>query len=147
MAWDEDPERPGSKVITFAISPADRTPLENMGAALVGEEANPVAQIGLLVTLLLILTLLTRRKRPKAEETDIWDQVSTALAGDHQENRDDHISRKKPEGPPPGYLFESNSLGHPTQGPPPIPEEGLPEGWTTEQWSYYGQQWLDSQET
>ena len=146
MAWDEDPERPGSKVITFAILPADRTPLENMGATLVGEEANPVAQIGLLITLLLILTLLTRRKRPKAEETDVWDQVSTALAGEQQENRDDHVSRKRPEGPPPGYLFDSNSLGNPNQGPPPVPEEGLPEGWTTEQWTYYGQQWLDSQE-
>jgi len=26
---------------------------------------------------------------------------------------------------------------------PPIPEEGLPQGWTTEQWRYYGQQYLD----
>ncbi|DAC45825.1 MAG TPA: hypothetical protein D7H92_07380, partial [Candidatus Poseidoniales archaeon] len=36
MAWDEDPERPGTKVITFAVLPADRTPIENIGAALVG---------------------------------------------------------------------------------------------------------------
>ena len=28
---------------------------------------------------------------------------------------------------------------------PPIPSEGLPEGWTMEQWNYYGQKWLDSQ--
>jgi hypothetical protein len=28
---------------------------------------------------------------------------------------------------------------------PPVPEEGLPEGWTMEQWQYYGQEWLDSQ--
>lgn len=146
MAWDEEPERPGTKVIIFAILPADRTPLENMGAALVGEEANPVAQIGLLVGILLLLALLTRRKRPGGEETDVWDQVSTVLAGEHQENRDDHVSRKRPEGPPPGYLFESNSNTNPSEGPPPIPEEGLPEGWTTEQWNYYGQQWLESQE-
>ncbi len=26
---------------------------------------------------------------------------------------------------------------------PPIPESGLPPGWTTEQWQYYGQQYLD----
>ena len=26
---------------------------------------------------------------------------------------------------------------------PPIPEEGLPAGWTIEQWQYYGQQYLD----
>ncbi len=28
---------------------------------------------------------------------------------------------------------------------PPIPTEGLPVGWTPEQWNYYGQEWLDSQ--
>ena len=26
---------------------------------------------------------------------------------------------------------------------PPIPDSGLPPGWTDEQWSYYGQQYLD----
>ncbi len=30
------------------------------------------------------------------------------------------------------------------QSGPPLPEGGLPEGWTMEQWSHYGQQWLDS---
>ena len=28
---------------------------------------------------------------------------------------------------------------------PPIPEEGLPAGWTVEQWQYYGQDYLDRQ--
>ena len=31
----------------------------------------------------------------------------------------------------------------PTTGPP-IPESGLPEGWTMEQWEYYGQEHLDN---
>ena len=26
---------------------------------------------------------------------------------------------------------------------PPLPEGGLPDGWTMEQWQHYGQQWLD----
>ena len=30
------------------------------------------------------------------------------------------------------------------KGPPPIPAEGLPTGWTQEQWNYYGQEWLDN---
>jgi len=28
---------------------------------------------------------------------------------------------------------------------PPVPAVGLPEGWTMDQWSHYGQQWLDNQ--
>ena len=27
---------------------------------------------------------------------------------------------------------------------PPIPAEGLPEGWTMEQWIHYGQEWLNN---
>ena len=30
------------------------------------------------------------------------------------------------------------------QTAPPIPETGLPQGWTIEQWNYYGAQWLES---
>ena len=26
---------------------------------------------------------------------------------------------------------------------PPIPDSGLPEGWTMDQWKWYGQEWLD----
>jgi hypothetical protein len=40
--------------------------------------------------------------------------------------------------PPPAPVLESV-----TQGPPAIPLEGLPAGWTQEQWNYYGQEWLD----
>jgi hypothetical protein len=49
---------------------------------------------------------------------------------------------EEPPPPPP----ESPS---PTPAPaapvgPPLPESGLPEGWTMEQWQHYGQRWLDS---
>tara|TARA_B100001115_G_C15846498_1_gene426824 strand:+ start:451 stop:3861 length:3411 start_codon:yes stop_codon:yes gene_type:complete len=30
-------------------------------------------------------------------------------------------------------------------GAPPVPETGLPDGWTFEQWQHYGQQWLNQQ--
>ena len=30
-------------------------------------------------------------------------------------------------------------------GVPPIPEDGLPPGWTMEQWAFYGQKWIDQQ--
>ena len=28
---------------------------------------------------------------------------------------------------------------------PPLPAEGLPEGWTMDQWKWYGAQWLANQ--
>jgi hypothetical protein len=35
---------------------------------------------------------------------------------------------------------ETNSTG------PQLPEDGLPPGWTSEQWQYYGQQYLDTKQ-
>lgn len=29
--------------------------------------------------------------------------------------------------------------------PPPVPQEGLPIGWTMEQWAYYGHEYLQNQ--
>ena len=48
--------------------------------------------------------------------------------------------------PPPPSRIPDTPTTLPTENSgPPVPEEGLPEGWTMEQWQYYGQEWLDSQ--
>jgi len=46
--------------------------------------------------------------------------------------------------PPPPAENQPAPESQPTLGPP-LPESGLPEGWTMEQWQHYGQRWLDSQ--
>ena len=45
-----------------------------------------------------------------------------------------------PNAPPPTYAFGAENAA------PPVPTEGLPAGWTMEQWNHYGQQWLDTQQ-
>jgi len=47
--------------------------------------------------------------------------------------------------PPPSNPMEQAPAPAVEPDAPPIPESGLPEGWTMEQWQYYGHQWLDSQ--
>ena len=37
---------------------------------------------------------------------------------------------------------ESEVIEVPSEAPP-LPDGGLPEGWTTDQWKWYGQEWLD----
>jgi hypothetical protein len=131
------------------VLPADRTPLENLGAALVGEEASPVAQLSLLAGMLLLVLLFSRRRR-KVEPNDAWDEVSDALTVGLFTDREEQVRQKRPEGPPPSYLFQSDlqtapSGTAPNHNGPPLPPSGLPEGWTMEQWEHYGQQYLDSQ--
>ena len=40
---------------------------------------------------------------------------------------------------------EEDSESELPPGTPPIPDDGLPEGWTVDQWIHYGQRWLDQQ--
>jgi len=40
---------------------------------------------------------------------------------------------------------QEGALEDAPDGSPPLPESGLPEGWTMEQWAHYGQRWLDQQ--
>ena len=47
--------------------------------------------------------------------------------------------------PPPSNPMEQPSEAVQESAEPPVPEGGLPEGWTMEQWQYYGKQWLESQ--
>ena len=72
---------------------------------------------------------------------------------------DDNVTNKQISGPPisgppitnPAVKVEQTP--HSTGGKqqiiesgaviPPVPQEGLPQGWTLEQWQYYGQQYLD----
>ncbi len=42
-------------------------------------------------------------------------------------------------------LTESGSEAKEHATAPPVPESGLPEGWTMEQWEHYGHQWLAKQ--
>tara|TARA_Y100000588_G_scaffold202139_1_gene215842 strand:- start:6454 stop:9930 length:3477 start_codon:yes stop_codon:yes gene_type:complete len=50
------------------------------------------------------------------------------------------------EQPPPPVVSEPTpALETQESVGPPVPDDGLPEGWTMEQWQYYGQKWLDSQ--
>ena len=64
---------------------------------------------------------------------------------------------RKPATPPPGFVFEQ-ALQLPPKSTasedisidellagPELPETGLPDGWSMEQWNYYGHEWLKSQ--
>jgi hypothetical protein len=79
---------------------------------------------------------------------DRLDQQQNAIFNDEEVGLMPHeisARRNRPQDPPVERAFESVNIGPaPTTGPP-LPEGGLPEGWTMEQWKHYGQQWLDSQ--
>ena len=171
IAWDENPERPGQSTMVIEIAPPERTSIEQVGAALIGDEANPFAQIGLLIATLSILAMLTRRKKGNSEG-DPWQQNGLEgedFSGEGLEPQSlvDQAQARRPKAPPSDLMFTTSfetdaAVTEPeveiaseqilapqepvaeAQGPP-LPAEGLPEGWTDEQWSHYGHQYLEAQ--
>ena len=60
------------------------------------------------------------------------------LPTDEEPNAPELVSPEEPA--PEAETTEEAEL---PPGVPPIPEGGLPQGWTTEQWAYYGEKWLE----
>ncbi|MDG1548961.1 MAG: hypothetical protein P8Q94_02805, partial [Candidatus Poseidoniaceae archaeon] len=65
-------------------------------------------------------------------------------------NELDDFESKPVNGPPISGPPISNQINQQTtslvvieETLPPLPENGLPQGWTMEQWKYYGQQYLE----
>ena len=155
MVWDENPEKPGSKQLVVNVGPADRTILEDAGALLAGEDANPIAQLALALVVILLLVLVGRRRSNNTKVKN-WERDELDEAFDRDGKLNSHS--RKPAAPPPGFVFDQ-ALQSPANvvspddisidellAAPKLPESGLPEGWTMEQWNYYGHEWLKAQE-
>ena len=165
IAWDENPERPGQATMVIDVAPPERNSIEQISAGLIGEEANSLAQIGLLFGVLLLLALLTRRRKGgndtpwEGNEEGMLDDVfdTPSLIEEAQVRRPstppqmDAFGTQPPSAEPtitaqpaPIAVAEEEKMT-PVGFGPVVPEDGLPNGWTIEQWGHYGQQYLDAQ--
>lgn len=89
-----------------------------------------IGGISLLILVLIVISMFGVRRFTKAEL--------------------DNYESKPVSGPPISGPPVSNHTNQETTSPvaieltsPPVPEAGLPQGWTMEQWNYYGQQYLE----
>ena len=155
MAYDEDPENPGMAELTINVAPPNRNALEQVSALLAGEDANPLAQVALIIIIILLLVIVAKR-RNSSNESKNWqrDGFDDEFGSEEQLEK---AQKRKPASPPPGFVFDqAMEIAPNTQNTgdisieellkgPPLPDSGLPDGWTMEQWQYYGHEWLKSQ--
>jgi len=85
--------------------------------------------IGLLLSIALVLALaITLRRQGLASESAI-DYASTVRDEEYEHSEEAEEGMPEDVPPPPPMM-------------PPLPPEGLPPGWTMEQWHYYGAEYL-----
>ena len=80
---------------------------------------------------------------PNAPDLPSEDKVANSMYGGSED-----IFKQPPPPLPPVETSVEESLPEEEKlpsGVPEIPDSGLPEGWTMEQWVHYGQAWIDQQ--
>ncbi len=122
IIWDEDVLNPAAKRIEVVVQSEDRTVAEQLSISLIGDRSNPFFQLIILAVLLTLGVVVVKRLRPKPQS--VWqDQIEVM---------------QRPDNPPSfsDFIAENQSV--------PLPENGLPEGWTMDQWHHYGHQYVES---
>ena len=136
IAWDEEILKPGTSSTVVEVDSPDRTALEEVMESLTGDEANPFIQ--LMIIALIISGLVIFIKKGQKKRKSVWDD-------------DDVPMIEAPMEAPSFGSFSTeeteSSVENEKIEPVPLPEGGLPEGWSEEQWLHYGHQYLEMQES
>ena len=133
-----------TKDATFTVQAADGGFFGWMSG---GDSGTSIVMIlGLVfVALILVLALTSLRDEKERAATDMWEATSDVGIG--------MPGTRMPSAAPGAAMFGGapNASPAPAAAPaqeaapeaPPLPATGLPEGWTMEQWQWYGHQWLE----
>ena len=94
--------------------------------------------------------MMTGRRRSGRQQRAMerLDEQQNAIFSDDEVGLMPHeisARRNRPNDPPIERAFDGLAPTETTSNAPPLPDSGLPEGWSMEQWEHYGHQWLESQ--
>ena len=136
IAWDEEILRPSSKSVVIEVNSPDMTAFEQVVESLAGEGANPFFQLlGISIGIAAIVFFLKRGQKKKEsvwEADDLPEIIAPMEAPSMDMFTDENVNIQQPES---------------TMETLPLPEGGLPAGWTMEQWQHYGHQYVQQQDT
>ena len=127
IVWDEEVMKPSSKSKVVEVDSADMTVFEEVVQSVIGNGDNPFFQLLLISGIIAVVLFLVNKTRPKPKSA--WEEDAPSI--------------EAPLAPPSFAAFDATTDSQPL----PLPEEGLPPGWTIEQWNYYGHQYVPDDET
>ena len=146
---DDDGEQVQKELtIVVAELPADGL-IESITSAVGTTTAAIIGVLGIIIVGLVVFLLFTRQRPSAADDFSMFEQsqfaaapkpVATLPATQATTAPAQAISTPMEPQPAPGIAAPVEPTVVNTG--PPLPATGLPQGWTMEQWNYYGEQWL-----
>ena len=127
IVWDEEVMKPSSKSKVVEVDSADMTVFEEVVQSVIGNGDNPFFQLLIISGIIAVVLFLVNKTRPKPKSA--WEEDAPSI--------------EAPLAPPSFAAFDATTDSQPL----PLPEEGLPPGWTIEQWNYYGHQYVPDDES
>jgi len=161
---DEDVTRPGTASVIVEVSASRGGLIGDVIGSVIGEEAGMMTKILVLVLIGLIgivtYRALTGKSNHPDEDIAPWEQTSPDLTADETPTEVLDLTFPATSNPvSTDFTATSISATEPAnftattstvisdftiaEATPPVPASGLPQGWTMEQWKYYGQAWLE----
>ena len=103
-----------------------------------------IGLLGVVIFGLVLFLLFTRGGTGQDEDFGMYEQSSFATAPAQASASMAPVPTEQPAAaaPQPAAVARPNMDAQPVNTGPPLPASGLPNGWTMEQWNYYGEQWL-----
>ncbi len=159
---DEDVNRPGTASVIVEVSASQGGLIGDVIGSVIGEEAGVMTKILVLFLIGLVgvvtyRTLSGKSKLPD-EESAPWDEPPPDMMSDEVSPQmldlnfptaatpvvdagisTSTVATTDPSGITGTAITDFAVAAH----APPVPATGLPQGWTMEQWKYYGKSWLE----
>ncbi|MGB1485306.1 MAG: PKD domain-containing protein [Poseidonia sp.] len=142
---DDDGESTQAEIIVLVAEAPAEGILESITSTVGTTTAVIIGLLGIIIVGLVIFLLFTRQGATSAEDYSMFDQSQYATAKTMAP-----LPAAQPAAPAQAVQADPSATvavapmetAQAVNTGPPIPATGLPEGWTMEQWNYYGEQWL-----
>ena len=129
--------------ITVVVAPAPVEGIvESISQAIGGPMTAIIALLAIVIVGLVAFLLLTRQGSQANVDLGMFEQSSFAAPPSSAPAATTSVSKPLPAISNASVVEMPPMDAQPPNTGPPIPATGLPQGWTMEQWNYYGEQWL-----
>jgi len=142
---DDDGESTQTEITVLVAEAPPEGILQSITSTIGTTTTAVIGLLALVIIGLVVFLLFTRRGASTSEDYGMFEQSQFAAAPKTMEPlpASEPAATVQAAQPAPASVASPMEAAPAVNTGPPLPASGLPDGWTMEQWNYYGQQYLD----